>query len=135
MIEKILDTEKLIPTNNVRNPKTILNVIALYANGMGEEVYPIHVIPYQTAEDERYLICSGNHRAASAFMCKKPIKCKILTQDADISEITEGSVGEYETLRELHDGCEKSARTFHYLSKGWKEYLRDMFSQNISPDF
>lgn len=58
-----------------------------------------------------------------------------MTQDTDISEIREGSAGEYETLRELHDGCEESAENYHYLSKGWNEYLRDIFSNSIKPDF
>jgi len=135
MIEKNLDTERLIPTDSVRNPKTILDVIPLYAHGRDAEVPPIHVIPYKSAEEEKYLICSGNHRAASAHICHKPIRCRILTEEADLSEILEGSAREYKTLRELHDGGVDSAKKHLYLSKGWDEYFRDMFSQSIMPDF
>jgi hypothetical protein len=135
MIEKTLNTESLIPTNDVRNPKTILDIIPLYVHGGYEKIPPIHVISYNFSENEKYLICSGNHRAVSAYICKKPIKCKILTEKEDLSEVLEGFAGKCETLKELHDNCEISAKEYHYLDKGWDEFLRDMFFQNIEPNF
>jgi hypothetical protein len=125
----------LIPTDIIRNPKTILDLIPLYVQGRENEIEPIIVIPHGKLESTRFLICSGNHRAAVAAICKRPIKSRIITQESDLKEITQGPISEIKGIQELHYRCVEVASSHPYLKGGWNEYLRDLFIQNINPNF
>lgn len=91
------------------------------------EIEPIVIIPRTKpgpGKKRKYFVCSGNHRAAAAFICQCKISAEIVNQPEDLSKICDGKVARCKTLIDLESSCREEASSGLYLAGGWEEYLR-----------
>lgn len=121
---------RLIPTDYPRSLMGILKFVPMLMRA--EEIYPIIVVPVSKVptgkparqDSEEYYICSGNHRAAAAYICKCEIVALVAERAKDLELISEGRVARCETIKELERECRREADDGEYINGRWKEYLR-----------
>ena len=122
----ILEPKYLIPTDCPRSLKGVLRFIPMLC--AGKTLHPIAAVPVPASagrsQSARYLVCSGNHRAAATFICKVAITADVIESDDDLSKVREGAVSEYHSVDDLAAACLEAAESGGYLAGGWEEYLR-----------
>lgn len=114
----------LIPTDCPRSLMGVLKFIPSLCAGKG--VPPIIVVS-ASSRDERwpdYYVCSGNHRAAAAHICKLEIEADAIEWPADIAVISEGEIAKCTSIGQLIVSCHEAAESGQYLTGRWVEYLR-----------
>jgi hypothetical protein len=97
-----------------------------------EEIHPIIVVPVSQVptgkparkKSAEYYICSGNHRAAAAYICDCRIAALVAECAEDLEIISEGRVARCETIKELERECRREADDGKYIEGRWQEYLR-----------
>ena len=130
MRAKLLHPRRLIPTDYPRSLMGILDFVPLLMRA--EEIDPIIVVPVSKVptgkparkKSAEYYICSGNHRAAAAFICDCHIVALVAECTEDLELISEGRVARCETIKELERACRREADDGEYIEGRWKEYLR-----------
>lgn len=125
MKRKMLDTDRLIPTDGARKFKTIVDLIPLYVSGREGDIDSIYVVSCSD-NSGKYFVCDGGHRGAAAYICKKPVSCDIITDEGDLDSLSEGRVGKIDSLEKLRIQSLKEAEKRNYLEGGWEEYLKDI---------
>ena len=119
-----VDPNQLIPTDYPRSLMGILCFVPFLADGDMPE--PIVIVPRADSGDgpPQYYVCSGNHRAAAAFVASRKITAHVVESCADLAEICEGRAARCRSIMELEKDCCEEARSGRYLEGGWMEYLR-----------
>jgi len=115
---------QLIPTDYPRTLMGILRFIPMiFAD---EEIDPVVLVLRSSPEpgEPQYFICSGNHRAAAAFICGCDITAVVVESKEDLSRICEGRVARCRSIMDLEQECREEANSGRYLKGGWEEYLR-----------
>ena len=125
MIKRLVNPNHLIPTDYPRSLVGILKFIPKLIYDV--EIEPIVIVPRTklgAGKKRKYFVCSGNHRAAAAFICQCKISAAIVSQPEDLSKICEGKVARCKSLIDLESNCCEEASSGQYLAGGWEEYLR-----------
>ena len=130
MVRRILAATSLIPTDRPRRLRSILDPIRLYVERLGNEIPAVVVLPYK----QEYFVCSGNHRAAAAYICGRHVDAVVLAQDGDLSVLTQGPVAEARSVKQLRDRCLDQAERRRYLTGRWREYLKDLGALRVDLD-
>jgi len=122
----MIDPKDLIPTDCPRSLMGVLKFVPMLC--AREALRPIIVVPVPSSARRKipggYLVCSGNHRAAAAHICRLGLAADVIEADADLRTIREGSVADYCTVNDLAAACLEAAESGGYLKGRWEEYLR-----------
>ncbi|MBK6736167.1 MAG: hypothetical protein IPG61_19285 [bacterium] len=121
-----IDPKYLIPTDCPRSLTGILRFIPVFCARENVNAIVVIASPPQEkpANAMTYLVCSGNHRAAAAFICGTMITADVIEVDDDIPEIREGSAAGCDSVTALVSSCLEAAESGGYLTGRWEEYLR-----------
>lgn len=76
------------------------------------------------AKTANYFVCSGNHRAAAAHICKVALVAEVVEADEDLVRIRDGAAAGCDSVEELVSSCLEAAESGGYLKGRWEEYLR-----------
>lgn len=125
MKKRLVNPNHLIPTDCPRTLMGILKFIPMLIYDV--EIEPIVIVPRAKAgsgNKRKYFVCSGNHRAAAAFICQCKISAVIVSKPEDLEKICEGKVARCKSVIDLESSCREEASSGLYLAGGWEEYLR-----------
>lgn len=117
----VLDPAQLVPTDDPRSLWGILGLVRVFMEHHEDSLEPIIVLPSKPGE---YYVCSGNHRAAAALICRRHIRAYVIASDSDVAALKEGDVAGCRTCTELKAACEQQVSDLHYRDGGWGEYFR-----------
>ena len=122
----LLDPNCLIPTDH---PRSLLGVIRFIPDFCSRrKVRPVLVIPTDVvprdATVSRYFVCSGNHRAAAAYICGVRIEADVIETTRDLAKIDAGTAASCSSIEQLLQLCRDAAEGGGYLDGRWTEYLR-----------
>ena len=128
-----LSPQFLIPTDHPRSLVGILKYVPLLVTNA--EMKPVMVVPRErhpiSKAKREYFVCSGNHRAAAAYICKLSVLARIIETDADIQGLLEGRASRYKTVPDLVAACYQEADGGLYLKGRWEEYLRMITDSSV----
>jgi hypothetical protein len=127
---KRLDPQRLIPTDFPRSLWGILKFVPKLMRK--EKIPPIIVVPVSKVptgkpapqKSQEFYICSGNHRAAAAYICQCSLPAYVAESRGDLRMISEGRVARCESIKELERNCRREADNGEYIKGRWEEYLR-----------
>lgn len=128
-----IDPNRLIPTDYPRSLMGILCFVPLIVDD--DMPLPIVVVPRSDHGDgpREYFVCSGNHRAAAAFIASREIDAYVVESREDLQEICEGRAAKCRSILDLEQNCCEEARSGRYLEGGWLEYLRMVTDSGVVP--
>jgi hypothetical protein len=128
-----IDPNRLIPTDYPRSLMGVLCFVPLITDG--DMPLPIVVVPRSDRGDgpQDYYVCSGNHRAAAAFIASREIEAVVVESREDLDEICEGRAARCGSILDLENDCCEEARSGRYLEGGWIEYLRMITDSGVVP--
>lgn len=117
------DPQYLIPTDCPRSLVGVLRFVPLLC--AGKTLHAIAVVPVPASvsgtRQTNYLVCSGNHRAAAAYICKMAIVADVIESDVDLAHVREGVAAGYRSVDDLVAACLEAAESGGYLSGRWEE--------------
>lgn len=128
-----IDPNRLIPTDYPRSLMGVLCFVPLIVDD--DMPLPIVVIPRSDQEGgpQEYFVCSGNHRAAAAFIASRKIDALVVESRSDLDEICEGRAAKCRSILDLETNCCEEAQSGRYLEGGWLEYLRMVTDSGVVP--
>lgn len=126
MKRRVLDPNCLIPTDH---PRSLLGVIRFIPDFCARRrVPPVLVIPADVAPRDvkvsQYFVCSGNHRAAAAYICEAQIEADVIETTSDLAKIDAGTAASCSSIDQLLQLCLDAAEGGGYFDGRWTEYLR-----------
>jgi hypothetical protein len=122
----IVDPKYLIPTDCPRSLTGILRFVPAFC--ARKSVSAIVVVPAPASpgrsKTTNYLVCSGNHRSAAAYICRMTLAADVVETDEDLVKVQEGAAAGCDSVEELVASCLEAAEGGGYLKGRWGEYLR-----------
>lgn len=136
---KKVSPQWLIPTDYPRSLWGILKFVPMLMRN--ENIKPIIVVPVTKVptcnparqNSEEFYICSGNHRAAAAYICECYLPAFVAESSGDLRMISEGRVARCESIKELERKCQREADNGEYIKGRWEEYLRMITDSRVVP--
>jgi hypothetical protein len=122
----IVDPKYLIPTDCPRSLTGVLRFVPILCAGKYPRAIVVVPAPMMGMRDKtaHYLVCSGNHRAAAAYICEVALAANVVASDDDLAEISDGTASGCESVEQLVASCLEAAESGGYLKGRWEEYLR-----------